>query len=104
MTTEETLIPVVERGQTKHLSLSEFVYNLDTNLAGFLDLVLTHYNDTRKGYKGNSEEEWQDKILDIRDGFRRYRETEAPEWDDEFQDDFQKTMENFSEIYSGLWQ
>lgn len=82
----------------------DFVFNLDINLAKLLDDALTLYNDTRKGYKGESEEEWQDTILDIRDGFRRYHNTEFPEWSDEAQKDIEETCSRLGEVFSGLWQ
>lgn len=50
----------------------KFTKNMDTELAKFLDKAFTAYNRHRIGYKGNSEEEWEEHILKIRDGFRGY--------------------------------
>lgn len=85
----------------------DFVFNLDINLAKLLDDALTLYNDTRKGYKGESEEEWQDAILDVRNGFRRYHEyseDSQPEWDDEMIEDIEETCKRLGKIFTGLWQ
>lgn len=82
-----------------------YVFNLDQNLAKTLDEALTLFNETRKGFKGDSDEQWQDAILDVRDGFRRYHETDGqPEWDEGAVEDIEETCKRLGKIFSGLWQ
>lgn len=99
------VIPVRKDGKIEYMTMKDFVINLDYGLSYFLDLVFSVYNDTRKGYKGDSEEEWEEILLKLRDYFREYSKQDQPEFGgDEENKKREEIFMLFSDVYTGLWQ
>lgn len=94
-------MPIVSREYTK---------NLDVNLARRMDDFFTYFNLQRKGFHGNSNEEWEQKILFIRDSFRNYWQSVEAQWEGYEPEDFDKTLTELEEackmmgeVWADLW-